>query len=76
MLKNSILQLRIALSNRIIVLFVSVVVSMEINRRYYFQSDLCTCAIAARVTHRLVPSTSSELEQRTHALHGGTAQTL
>ena len=31
-----------ALSNSDSVLFVSVVVSMEINRRYYFQSDLRT----------------------------------
>ena len=30
-----------ALSNCVIVLFVSVVVSMEINRGHYFQSDLC-----------------------------------
>ena len=30
---------KFALSNSVIVLFVSVVVSMEINRRHYFQSD-------------------------------------
>ena len=31
------------LSNSVIVLFGSVIVSMEINRRHYFQSDLCVC---------------------------------
>ena len=31
-----------ALSDSVIVLFVPVVISMGINRRYYFQSDLCT----------------------------------
>jgi len=33
-----------ALSISVIVLFVSVVVSMEINGRHYFQNDLCTIA--------------------------------
>lgn len=31
----------LSLSNRVIMLFVVVVVSIEINRWYYFQSDLC-----------------------------------
>lgn len=30
-----------AVSNRAIVLFVCVVISMKINQRHYFQSDLC-----------------------------------
>jgi len=41
MLKNNVLQWEFALSNSVIVLFASVVVSTVINRRHYFQSDLC-----------------------------------
>ena len=40
MLKNSLLSQEFALSNTVIVLFVSVAVSMEIDRRHYFWSDL------------------------------------
>ena len=40
MSKNTILYLGIALLNSVVVLFVSVVLSMEINRRHYFQSNL------------------------------------
>jgi len=35
----------------VIVFFVSVVVSMEINRRYYFQSNLCLYPIMCHVIH-------------------------
>ena len=41
MLKNSVLYLTIC-SVGVIVLFLSAVVSMEIIRRHYFQSELCT----------------------------------
>jgi len=40
-LESSVLELRIALSSSVMVLFLSVVVSMEVNRKHHFQSDLC-----------------------------------
>ena len=40
MLNNSVAD-NFALSNSVIVLFVSVVVSMEVNRMHYFQNNLC-----------------------------------
>jgi len=48
-LKNSILQLRISTSNSVIVLFLSVVVSREINRRHYFQSHLPITILVVKV---------------------------
>jgi len=40
MWKNTFCSREFALSNSVIVLLISVVVSMEINSRHYFQSDL------------------------------------
>ena len=40
MLKNNVLELEFALSNSVVVPFESVVVSMKISGRNYFQSDL------------------------------------
>ena len=42
-----------ALSNSVMVLFVSVVVSTEINRRHYFQSDRCILSIPKFFTYCL-----------------------
>ena len=43
-----------ALSNNVIVLFVSVVVSIEINRRHYFQSYLCTASLKSTLHNVLM----------------------
>ena len=44
------------LSNSVTVLFVSVVVSMEINRRHYFWNDLCTIVNITRKSIKLFSS--------------------
>ena len=42
-----------ALSNNVIVLFVSVVVSMEISGRHYFQSDLQSSFTIKQISDRI-----------------------
>ena len=43
-----------ALSNSVIVLFVSVVVSVEICRRHYFWSNLCILVLHKKYSFRLL----------------------